>query len=246
MIELNKIYCGDNLDLLKQLEDNTVHLTVTSPPYNLDIGYDTYNDKRNYEGFLLWLKARFQELYRVTVSGGRVCINTGSVFDENKEYRALHMDIRNFMLDIGWKHRGEIIWNKNQITKRTAWGSWQSPSNNKILPPFEYIEVYYKETPKLEGDKEKVDITRDEFIQYTNALWTFAPESKKKIGHPAPYPEELVYRLVKFYSYQDNIVLDLFNGSGTTTKVAKNLNRKYIGFDLSENYCEIAQKRLEE
>lgn len=246
MFELNKIYQGDNLELLKQMPDSLVSLTITSPPYNLDINYDTYNDKRKYESYLDWLKERFEELYRVTVKGGRVCINVGSVFDENREYRALHMDIRNFMLEIGWKHRCEIIWNKNQISKRTAWGSWQSPSNNKILPPFEYVEVFHKESPKLEGDKSKIDITRDEFIKYTDGLWTIAPESAKKIGHPAPFPEELVYRLIKFYSYQDNVVLDLFNGSGTTTKVAKKLKRQYIGMDLSENYCEIAKRRLAE
>lgn len=238
---INKIHCGDNIDLLKKINDNEVTLTVTSPPYNLDIKYDTYKDKQTYQDYLKWLKQRFKEVYRITRTGGRCAINVGSVFDENKEYQALHMDIRDLMIDLGWIHRCEIIWNKNQISKRTAWGSWKSPSNNKILPPFEYIEVFHKETPKLEGNKEDIDITKEEFIAYTNALWTIAPASAKKVGHPVPFPKEIPYRLIKLYSYKNDVVLDLFNGSGTTTKTAKELNRQFIGMDISENYCQLAE-----
>lgn len=245
-MELNKIYNNENLEILKKIPDDFITLTITSPPYNLNIAYDTYDDKQKYDMYLLWLKERFKEVFRMTRNGGRCCINVGSVSDENKQYRALHMDIRNFMLDIGWKHRGEIIWQKNQITKRTAWGSWKSPSNNKLLPPFEYIEVFHKDSPKLEGNKEDIDIERDEFIEYTNALWSISPASAKKIGHPAPFPEEIPYRLIKFYSYKNDIVLDPFNGSGTTTKVSKQLGRKFIGIELSKDYCKIANKRLNE
>jgi DNA modification methylase len=98
---------------------------------------------------------------------------------------------------------------------------------------------------KHPGDKENIDITKDEFIKYVNGHWSIAPETKmKEYGHPAMFPEELVERCLKLFSYKDDVVLDPFNGSGTTTFVSNKLGRKYIGIDMSETYCAIAEKRI--
>lgn len=146
----------------------------------------------------------------------------------------------------GFKYRTKIVWNKNQITSRTAWGSFKSPSNPNILSPFEYILVFYKDSPKKEGDKSKIDITKEEFIEWTNGIWSIGCESKKRVNHPAPYPEELCRRLIKFFSYVDDVILDPFMGSGTTAVACVNTNRRYIGFELDKNYFKIICDRLDE
>ena len=150
------------------------------------------------------------------------------------------------MIDEGMIWRGEIIWLKNNLRKLTAWGSWKSPSCPYLSYPFEFIEVFSKDTLKHPGNKEDIDITKDEFIKYVNGHWSMAPETKMKdYGHPAMFPEELVERCLKLFSYKGDVVLDPFNGAGTTTFVANKLGRKYIGIDMSETYCKVAESRIE-
>ena len=145
-----------------------------------------------------------------------------------------------------WK--GEILWEKhNYNCKYTAWGSWKSPSNPYLKYTWEFLEIFAKGDLKHEGCKEFADITSDEFKKWVYAKWDIPPEiSMKKWGHPAMFPEELAKRVIKLFSFQNDIILDPFNGVGTTTKVAKKLNRRYVGIDVSEEYCKKAKKRLEE
>ena len=136
-----------------------------------------------------------------------------------------------------------IIWNKNHVGYRTPWGSWLSPSCPCFPKSFEYILIFTKETYKLQA-KGETDLTKSEFIESGLALWNIAPETQmKRIGHPAMFPRELPYRLVKMLSWKDATVLDPFNGAGTTGLVCQQLGRKYIGVELSKKYCEISLNR---
>jgi|2_EtaG_2_1085320.scaffolds.fasta_scaffold00063_28 DNA modification methylase len=248
---LNTIINKDVLDGLKDISDETVALTVTSPPYNLKIDYDSIEDDQPYADYLVWLKEVFSEVYRVTKHGGRCAINidamTNRQDDKDQEYvRCIYAHLYNLMKEIGWKFRTEICWYKqNAVGKQTAWGSWVSCSNPTIRRTHEYILVFSKGDWKLEGDSELSDMTKDEFCEYTLSTWFISPETRKMAGHPATYPEELVKRLVKLFSYRDDVVLDPFNGSGTTTYVATKFARQYIGIDVSEDYCQYARERIE-
>jgi site-specific DNA-methyltransferase (adenine-specific) len=241
-MELNKIYNQDCISGMKGIESNTVDLIVTSPPYNLNINYADYNDSMKLEMYYNWCREWITESFRVLKDGGRFCLQIGAFQSQLNE--PSYATFTNIFQEIGFTFRELIIWNKNQIPKRTAWGSWMSPSNPRILPPFEMIINFHKGSPKI-LEKGTTDLTKEEFINWTNGLWVMAPESAKKRKHPAPYPEEFAYRCIKMHSYIEGIVVDPFNGSGTTTAVAKRLGRKYIGFDITEEYCKLAEERLD-
>jgi len=248
---LNTIINKDVLDGLKDVPDEIVALTDCSPPYNVKIRYDSVEDDQPYADYLVWLKEVFSEVYRVTKHGGRCAINidamTNRQDDKDQEYvRCIYAHLYNLMTEIGWKFRTEICWLKqNAIGKQTAFGSWASCSNPNIRRNHEYIIIFSKGDWKLEGDSELSDMTKEEFCEYTLSTWFISPETRKIAGHPASFPEELVKRLVKLFSYRGDIVLDPFNGTGTTTYVAKKLARKYIGIDISEDYCSFAKERIE-
>lgn len=239
---MNQIICSDALTALQSIESSSVDLVLTSPPYNFDMNYDEHNDKSDSVDYLTTLVTIFDECIRVLKSGGRLIIN---IQPNYKEYYPTHHAITSTMTERGLIWRGEIVWLKNNLKKLTAWGSWKSPSCPYLSYPFEFIEVFSKETLKHIGDKENVDITKDEFIEYVNGHWSIAPETRmKKFNHPAMFPEELAKRCIKLFSYKNDLVLDPFNGVGTTTYVANLLGRRYIGIDISETYCQIAKERI--
>jgi len=240
-MEFNKIYNQDCISGLKSMSDNSVDLIVTSPPYNLNISYQDHNDSMSLEDYYNWCKVWISESFRVLKDGGRFCLQIGCFQPQLNE--PSYATFTKLFQESGFTFREFIIWNKNQIPKRTAWGSWMSPSNPRILPPFEMIINFHKKSPKI-LEKGETDLSKEEFIQWTNGLWVIAPESAKKRNHPAPFPEELVIRCIKMHSYVDGVVLDIFNGSGTTTSVAKRLRRRYIGFDITKEYCQLAEDRL--
>jgi DNA modification methylase len=239
---MNQIICSDALTALQAIESNSVDLVLTSPPYNFNMDYDEHNDKTESVDYLNTLVAIFDECIRVLKSGGRLIIN---IQPNYKEYYPTHHTITSAMIERGLLWRGEIVWLKNNLKKLTAWGSWKSPSCPYLSYPFEFIEVFSKETLKHTGDKENIDITKDEFIEYVNGHWSIAPETRmKRFNHPAMFPEELAKRCIKLFSYKNDLILDPFNGAGTTTYVANLLGRRYIGIDISETYCEIAKDRI--
>jgi len=239
---MNQIICADALTALKQIESETVDLVLTSPPYNFDMDYDQHNDKSEPTDYLSTLVKIFDECIRVLKSGGRLIVN---IQPNYKEYYPTHHAITAAMIERGLIWRGEIVWLKNNLKKLTAWGSWMSPSCPYLSYPFEFIEVFSKDTLKHIGDKENIDITKDEFIECVNGHWTIAPETRmKNFNHPAMFPEELAKRCIKLFSYKNDLVLDPFNGAGTTTYVANLLGRNYIGIDISETYCNIAKERI--
>lgn len=218
-------------------------MAITSPPYNIKLTYDKYIDDKSNTEYLKWLEQIFKELHRILVSGGRFAIN---ILPTNiSPFNPIHHDICNILRNIGFIFRTEILWYKQNIKKRTAWGSFKSPSNPHILPSWEYVYIFCKDKWKLEGNKNYIDISNKEFIDFSNGFWHIKPETNR-YGHPAPFPEELVYRLIKFYTYKYNTVLDMFGGIGTTAVVCKKLQRDYIHIDISREYCNIAKNRLYE
>ena len=238
---LNKIINGDVIGVLGKIPDNTVHLAITSPPYNVGKDYDSHNDKMNYEEYLNWLNKVWIETERILVPGGRFCLNIAPT--GIKDFVPIHQDFTNRLRKIGMTFRTEIIWYKQTMLKRTAWGSFKSPSNPHIVPSWEYVLIFSKNQNKLEGNPEDADITKEEFMKFSDGMWYIPPETQRN-GHPAPFPEELIYRLIKFYSYKGNTVLDMFGGTGTVAVVAKKTGRNFIHIDISKEYCKVAAKRL--
>ena len=152
------------------------------------------------------------------------------------------------MLELGFLMRGEIIWNKAaSASPSTAWGSWKSASNPTLRDVHEYILVFSKGTFKRENlHHRKSSISRDEFLEFTKSVWTFPAEAAKKVGHPAPFPVELPYRLIQLYSFQGEVILDPFIGSGQTALAVIKTGRHYIGYELSQEYVALASKRIQE
>lgn len=242
---LNKIIHG-SCEQMSQIPDSSLHLMITSPPYNVSKDYD--NDLSLNE-YLTLLKTAFSETYRVLVNGGRACINVANL--GRKPYIPLSDYISKMMIEIGFNMRGEIIWNKAaSASPSTAWGSWQSAANPTLRDIHEYILVfskgdYKRERKKEELEKRKNTISKEQFMEWTKSIWTMNAESARRIGHPAPFPEELPYRLIQLYSFTNDIILDPFIGSGTTGVAALKTDRFYIGYDTDEEYIKLAEKRLE-
>ena len=246
MVELNKIYCMDNLEFMRELPDESVDCIITSPPYCFGKEYDKYEDSNvDFSQYSEWLQEIFKESYRILKDGGRIFVNVQPVFSE---HFPTHHVVSNLMSNCGFTWGGEILWEKNNYNcNYTAWGSWCSPSQPYLKYTWEYIEYFYKNSPKHPGNKENIDIVGDEFKKWTTAKWAIAPERRQaEIGHPAMFPEELVERILKLFTFKGDVVYDPFVGAGTTCVVCEKMERKYIGTDISENYCDISRKRIQE
>jgi site-specific DNA-methyltransferase (adenine-specific) len=217
---------------------------ITSPPYNVSKEYD---EDLSLSEYLEFLKKVFKETYRVLINGGRICVNVANL--GRKPYIPLSDYISKMLIEIGFNMRGEIIWNKaSSASPSCAWGSWKSASNPVLRDIHEYILVFskgeYKRSRKKQ-DIEKVNtISKEQFMEWTKSIWTMNAVSAKKIGHPAPFPEELPYRLIQLYSFKTDIILDPFMGSGTTALAAIKSKRNYVGYEISEEYCKLANKRI--
>jgi DNA modification methylase len=237
----DRIVCGDAQATLERLPAESVHLAITSPPYNLGIAYRGYADRRSPDAYLAWLKDVWRALHRVLVPGGRFVLNVAPT--SIKEFRPIHHDLSHDLRDLGYIMRTEIIWYKQTMGRRTAWGSWRSPSNPHIVPSWEYVLVFAKGQWRLPGDRAEIDISPKEFETFSDGFWAIPPERRRE-GHPAPFPEALIERLVKFYSYRRNVVVDMFGGTGTVAAVARRLGRHYLHIDASAEYCAIARRRV--
>ncbi len=235
----NQLYCKSS-ETMEELPDDCVHLMVTSPPYNVSKEYD---DNLNLKEYLFLLKRVWSETYRVLVPGGRACINVANL--GRKPYIPLHSYIINQMTEIGYLMRGEIIWNKaSSASPSTAWGSWRSAANPVLRDVHEYILVFSKGSFGRESNGKESTITREQFLEWTKSVWTFSAMPARRVGHPAPFPEELPHRLIQLFTYVDDVVLDPFMGSGTTCLAAATDGRRYVGYDSNNEYVELARKRL--
>lgn len=241
---LDTIINGTSEDM-SIIPDNSLHLMVTSPPYNVSKEYDNDLSLKEY---LDLLHRVFSEVYRVLVNGGRAFVNVANL--GRKPYIPLSSYVVDMMQEIGYNMRGEIIWNKgSSASSSCAWGSWQSASNPTLRDAHEYILVfskgdYRRERTKAERETKRDTITKDDFIEWTRSIWTMKAESARRIGHPAPFPEELPRWLIQLYSFTDDIVLDPFMGSGTTAVAAVKNGRRYVGFDVSAEYVALAQGQI--
>jgi len=231
---------GSSSQEMSELPDHSVHLMVTSPPYNVRKEYD---EDLSLEEYRELLRTVFKETYRVLVTGGRACVNVANL--GRKPYLPLHAFVIEDMINAGFHMRGEIIWDKGaSAAASTAWGSWLSASNPVLRDVHEYILVFSKESFSRKGIGKDSTIERDEFLEWTKSIWRIPAVSARKIGHPAPFPEELPERLIKLYTYRGDIVLDPFAGSGTSCVAALKNGRTYVGYEIEEEYVGLAEARL--
>lgn len=243
--ELENQIIQASAEKMETIPDNSVHLMVTSPPYNATKEYD---EDLTLGEYLSFLKNVFAETYRVLVPGGRACINVANL--GRKPYLPLTAFINQIMLELGFLMRGEIIWDKaSSAGPSTAWGSWKSASNPILRDVHEYILVfskgdYKRHLTKKEKETKLNSVGRDEFLEWTKTIWQMKSASAKRIGHPAPFPLELPTRLIELYSFETDIVLDPFMGSGTTAIAALDKKRKYVGYEILEEYIILAQQRI--
>ncbi len=229
-------------EAMPELPDGSVHLMVTSPPYN--VGKD-YDDDVPMNEYLEMLNRVWRETYRVLVPGGRACINIANV--GRKPYLPLNHMIAAQALDAGFLMRGEIIWNKGASAGAScAWGSWRSAANPVLRDTHEYILVFCKEGfSRADGAGRESTIGRDEFLECTKSIWSMPTESAKRTRHPAPFPVQLPLRLIQLYTFSQDVVLDPFMGSGTTAVAAVGAGRKWVGYETSSEYIRITQERLQ-
>ncbi len=237
---INNIYCKSS-EHMDELPDCSVHLMVTSPPYNVGKQYD---DDLSLEQYLGLLKRVFDETYRVLVPGGRACVNVANL--GRKPYIPLNSYISRVMQECGFLMRGEILWDKGSSAgSSTAWGTYMKASNPVLRDVHEYILVFCKETfSRPNPHQRNSTISRDEFLEFSRSVWKFPAERAGKVGHPAPFPVELPYRLIQLYTFEGEVVLDPFAGSGSTFLAAVKAGRQYVGYDVDKEYCKLAKRRL--
>jgi site-specific DNA-methyltransferase (adenine-specific) len=237
---MDRIY-NTSSEHMREVPSSSVGLSFTSPPYNVgkeyegDLGMDDYLDLVENVG---------REVYRSLVPGGRYVINVANL--GRKPYIPLHSLFYRIHQGIGFLPMGEIIWQKGKgASGSCAWGSWMSAKSPRLRDLHEYLLVFAKDCFGR-PDKGISDIGRDDFMDSTLSIWNIRPESAKRVGHPAPFPIALAERVIKLYSYVGDTVLDPFSGSGTTCVAAKRNDRHFVGYDVSGEYCQLAEDRLSE
>ncbi|MFH1231503.1 MAG: site-specific DNA-methyltransferase [Planctomycetota bacterium] len=234
---------NDDIITTDCIKKESVDLIITSPPYNVDIKYGSHDDKMTYDTYLEFTRKWITKCYELSKDDGRFCLNIP--LDKNKDgQQSVGADITTIAKKIGWKYHSTIIWNEGNISRRTAWGSFKSASAPYVIAPVELIVILYKKHWKKLCESRENDITKEEFMNWTNGVWVFNGESKKRVGHPAPFPRELPKRCIKLFSFIGNTILDPFLGSGTTLIEAYMNKRKGIGVDIDLNYCKLARNRI--
>ena len=244
---LTRVLLGDSARLRETAGSLQANLVITSPPYSLGVDYGRagYDDDQPYASYLNWVRAWAETLLHVSATDGRACINIP--LDSNKGgKRAIYADYLRIFQEVGWMYQTSIVWNEQNISRRTAWGSWLSPSAPFVTAPVEMIAVFHKGSFRRPAkDGRKGDISRDEFLAWTLGVWSFAGANPRRVGHPAPFPEELPRRLIKLYSYPGDLVLDPFSGSGTTLVAAKRLGRRSVGVEINPVFCELTTRNVQ-
>ena len=253
---------------MPEIASDSVALTVTSPPYWNAIDYDIHaqnqeqnyrtrsyaNNFSDYETYLDWLVKVFKEVQRVTKPGGFCAVVIGTILLDGEHF-PVPFDLASRLSGSGWKFHQDIIWHKCTAGVKRAGVAIQKPFPGYYYPNImsEYILVFRKPGPKIFQDRSPAEKNRAEFmidtlftLETANNIWHIAPVPPGTIDHPAPFPEEIPYRLITLYSYPGEIVLDPFTGSGQTIKVAKALDRKYFGYEILTNYIDLAMNRIEE
>jgi site-specific DNA-methyltransferase (adenine-specific) len=264
---VNKIF-PNSCEKMSEIANDSVSLTVTSPPYWNAIDYDKHaedreqfyrtrsysNDFSDYLDYLDWLEGVFKEVYRVTKPGGFCAVVIGTVLLDGKHY-PVPFDLSSRLTENDWLFHQDIIWHKCTAGVKRAGVSIQKPFPGYYYPNImsEYILIFRKPGPKIYQDRSPQDKSDAEYeidslftLETANNIWHIAPVPPSFIDHPAPFPEEIPYRLITLYSYPEEIVLDPFSGSGQTLKVAWALGRRYYGYENIPSYVELTMKRINE
>jgi len=264
---INKIFSHSCEDM-SELADNSVSLTVTSPPYWNAIDYDIHatdksqryrtraysNGYTEYEQYLEWLENVFTEVLRVTKPGGFCAIVIGTVLWAGKHY-PVPFDTIGRLVAKGWNFHQDIIWHKCTAGVKRAGVAIQKPYPGYFYPNImtEYILLFrkpglpiYQNRSAEEKEVAKYPINRLFTMDTANNIWHIAPVPPDLLDHPCPFPEEIPYRLVTMYSYPGELVLDPFVGSGQTPKIARNLKRNFVGYETIQKYADLANKRIKE
>ena len=235
---VDHLYCQSS-EYMEQIPDNSISLAFTSPAYNAGKDFDK---DLSIEEYFDVIRNVAKEIYRVLLPGGRYVINIANL--GRKPYIPMHAYYYDIHMKINFLPMGEIIWRKAKGANGScAWGSWMSAKAPRLRDVHEYLLVFAKQSFSR-PDKGESDISREEFMDATLSVWEIPPESAKRVGHPAPFPVPLAERVIKLFSYENDVILDPFVGSGTTCVAAKKNNRHYIGFDIEKAYLNIAEERL--
>ncbi|MGB8309425.1 MAG: site-specific DNA-methyltransferase [Methanoregula sp.] len=241
----NLAIINEDIFATRAIPAHDIDLVITSPPYNVEIRYNSHNDRLTYEEYLKFSKRWMKRCFRWLRKDGRFCLNIP--LDKNKGGRqSVGADLTTVAKECGFTYHTTIVWNEGNISRRTAWGSWASASAPYVIAPVELIVVLYKDSWKKTSGSLKSDITPNEFKDWTNGLWTFNGERKTRIGHPAPFPVELPLRCMKLFSFVGDHVLDPFMGSGSTLLAALQCDRRSVGIEIDTQYCNLAVRRIEE
>lgn len=260
-MELNKIYNEDCRLGLKKIPDNSVDLIVTSPPYNVGIDYDSWNDRMKWDEYWNFSREWLSECYRVLKDDGRICINhyfslgsgkrgfdigvkqgTEQSEDTGNGIRvAPIMELHRISMELGYNHHSVVVWEDITLSRKTAWGSWLSASAPYINSPYEGILIMYKNQWK-KNKKGTTKIDKREFVDLTRGIWKIKTETSQNTK--ANFPVDLPKKCISLLSYEGDVILDPFMGSGTTAVASKLLDRYYIGFEISEEYRNVAIQRI--
>lgn len=269
---INKIHSGDARKLMSEMPEKSIDLVVTSCPYGVGIDYDNWDDDKEFSEYMEFTREWLSEVYRVLKDDGRISLNIPYEINRQKKGGRIFFasEVWQVMKQLGFGFFGIVDLEESSPhrSKTTAWGSWMSPSAPYIYNPKECVILAYKKlskkqvkgTPQWEGEyqmvpNEKIEgefrkkLVYDEkdkkdFISLVYGQWNYFADTQQKTK--ATFSLDIPYRAIKILSYKEDVVLDPFNGSGTTCLAAEMLGRPWIGLDISENYCEVARERIKE
>ena len=255
----HRVVIGDSRSM-KELGDRSVHLVVTSPPYwrLKDYGNDDGigQNPESYHDYLDGVEEVFKECVRVLVPDGKLVVNIMPILLSGKTSKfgrrvtkTVLTDLESFFESLGNVYFHSLyIWDKRKVVRFSSWGSYPHPPNLLSSYPYEWIIVFSKSGRRPRVSKERKEasaITHEEFTDWVqNSIWEFQPASARAEGHPAPFPEELPRRCIRLYSFVGDTILDPFAGSGTTMRVARELGRNSVGYEINPEYESTIRKKV--